>query len=530
MKLKKLVALVAICLLLPTVAANAAPTSAEDARTAVMHWLEMDAKPLGAELGAAVGEVRTYDDGSGNPLYHVVYLVPAGFVIVAGDDLVEPIIGFLPKGTYDNSYENPLAALVGRDVPQRVFNARQEELDASLKGREFAPPANMTRSQQKWQLLTSLQPQDSASTGRASISDVRVPPLVQSKWNQGTEFGAACYNYYTPPYEAGNPSNYVCGCVATAASQLMRFHAYPTAGVGTGQFAYAVDKVLKQGNLRGGDDAGGAYSWDDMPLVPDASLTFAQRQAIGRLIWDVGISAGMSYESSGSGAELSDMAASLKNVFHYGSAAYGGSDEDNAPTIPKPALITMMNPNLDASFPVLLGIAQSDGSGGHAIVGDGYGYDLSTLYHHLNMGWGGAEDLWYNLPDVNTGMQGMNFQLVQDIVYNVFPSGSGEIISGRVTDAAGNLIGGASVTANISGGSSYTATTNSRGIYAIPGVPSSSTYTINATKQGYKFSSLSVSTLTSGSDAYVAGNVGGVDFVGSAQGRVVDSVLLLLGD
>ena len=39
--------------------------------------------------------------------------------------------------------------------------------------------------------------------------------------------------------------------------------------------------------------------------------------------------------------------------------------------------------------------------GGHAVVADGYGYQHTTLYHHLNMGWNGFDDAWYNLPDVN---------------------------------------------------------------------------------------------------------------------------------
>jgi hypothetical protein len=30
------------------------------------------------------------------------------------------------------------------------------------------------------------------------------------------------------------------------------------------------------------------------------------------------------------------------------------------------------------------------------------GYNNSTLYHHINMGWLGLFDAWYNLPDMNT--------------------------------------------------------------------------------------------------------------------------------
>ena len=60
----------------------------------------------------------------------------------------------------------------------------------------------------------------------------------------------------------------------------------------------------------------------------------------------------------------------------------------------------MINPNLDSNNPVILGIDDSQGDG-HAVVADGYGYKSSTLYHHLNMGWDGEDDVWYNLPNID---------------------------------------------------------------------------------------------------------------------------------
>ena len=56
--------------------------------------------------------------------------------------------------------------------------------------------------------------------------------------------------------------------------------------------------------------------------------------------------------------------------------------------MPTANLHNMINPNLDASYPAILGITDAVG-GGHEIIVDGYGYNVSTLYHHLNLGWGG---------------------------------------------------------------------------------------------------------------------------------------------
>lgn len=68
-----------------------------------------------------------------------------------------------------------------------------------------------------------------ATTHVSSLSDVRAGPLVKSQWSQSTAHGKRCYNYYTP--QLSDKSYAVCGCVATAMSQLMRYHKYPAASV-----------------------------------------------------------------------------------------------------------------------------------------------------------------------------------------------------------------------------------------------------------------------------------------------------------
>jgi len=499
--------LLAILLFLPT-AVVAAPTSADEALVAVTNWLARDMKPLGAELGEKTNTVQTFSDDFGSPLYHIVYLIPSGFVIVAGDDLVEPIIGFLPEGTYDRSRHNPLGALVDQDVPGRVSAARRAEQTA-LKGRLFETAGGMAEARLKWDRLRN-PPLRAPRAGLPTLSDPRVDALVQSKWDQGSVGGGYCYNYYTP-------NHYLSGCTATAAAQLMRFHRHPDTGVGTGAHSYFVNGSDRTGSLLGGDEAGGPYDWDAMPLIPNSSITDAQRRAIGAISRDAGLTSHMNYSSGGSGAWLSDMALALKNTFHYGNAVFGGG-EDEVINIPGTALKNMINPNLDASHPVLLGIYNdSSGSSGHAILADGYGYDSSTLYHHLNMGWSGTSDAWYNLPDIPAYY---HYTVLTVCVYNVFPSGGGEIISGRVTDMGGNPLNGVSITATANGGETYTATTNSRGIYALAKIPSASSYTIEAVKTGCNFPPQTVSTLISTDNSDTVGNVWGVNF--SDVGRPPD--------
>ena len=72
-----------------------------------------------------------------------------------------------------------------------------------------------------------------------TIDDVRVAPLVETSWGQGEHQVQGAYNYYTPHH-------YVCGCVATAGSQIMRYWRFPTGAVAAGTFACAVDSVARK--------------------------------------------------------------------------------------------------------------------------------------------------------------------------------------------------------------------------------------------------------------------------------------------
>lgn len=461
------------------------------------------------DMGKTAMSVSRYDGADGQAAYYIVYTNPKGFVIVPADDEVEPIIGFSPDGTYDPSPKNPLGALVSQDVPGRVAFVRQE-----ATGKKQEALAAGASAKGRWDMLLQAATQKSAvETGTASISDVRVAPLVQSTWDQSTAGGVNTYNIYTP-------NNYVCGCVATAMAQLMRFHQHPTTGVGTTSFSISICGSATTRALRGGNGVGGAYSWSDMVLSPGASTTTAQRQAIGALTADAGVAVNMDYCSGASGTDTLYAANAFKNTFGYSNAIRGrDSSWGNIPAANRNA---MVNPNLDAGYPVLFGIT---GAGGHAIVGDGYGYDSSTMYHHLNMGWSGSNNLWYNLPTIDTTYY--NFNSVYKCVYNVYKTGGGEIISGRVTDASGAPIAGATVIATRSGGGTYTDTTDAKGIYALSKVPSASTYTINVTKSGYTFTSKQATTGTSTNDTITTGNVWAVDFTGTGGGSGGGGVNLL---
>jgi hypothetical protein len=205
------------------------------------------------------------------------------------------------------------------------------------------------------------------------------------------------------------------------------------------------------------------------------------------------------------------------NTFHYSGGTKGFNNNADIGA----GLMGMMNPNLDARMPVLLGIFVSGTTTGHAVVADGYGYDSGTPYHHLNLGWSGNSTAWYALPIIDTTQR--TYNVVSSCVYNVYTNGSsGEIISGRVIDQNAVPIPNATVTATRTTGGFYTATTDAHGIYAFTMLPSGSQYNLVATKANYNTASGSYSTGTSADNSATSGNFWGANFTLSSLPTAVD--------
>ena len=466
-----LMAAVAVCM---PIALSAAPVTATQAKTAARNWLGGD-QALGCRLQGAVADVRTCTPTNGAS-FHVVKMEKGGFVVMSADTTRAPVVAFSSGDELEESDANPLWVLLRNDLAIRAkatSGGGSRLMSAAVSDESAANEA-------KWAKLLGGGAQLMSAQGIQSVSDVRVAPFVQSKWNQDTAGGDNCYNYYTP-------NNYVCGCVATAGAQIMRYFRYPTA---------SMPQFTNQNCAVGGvattlTTQGGVYDWDTMPLVPSSSMTLNQRQAIGKLTSDVGICCSMYYDTkanggSGTGGYL--LVHALTNHFGYANAlAYWKDGDQSGTDAMKNALLS----NFDAGFPVLASVR--NGQGGHAIVGDGYGYKDNTLYIHFNMGWGGNSDAWYAPPALGTSSY--NFNVLDGFVYNIFTNGipNGVICSGRVLAAGGTPVANAIVGYSRQGGSAggngivsgndvgYVVT-NEKGIYAFILEPGR--YTISASSGG----------------------------------------------
>ena len=447
---------------------DAVEVTTEQAGRAVDSWLQNDPS-LGCTLGDAVTEVRTCTTTNGTPFY-VVKLDGGGFVVTSADTALAPIVAFSPSNDLVESDDNPLWVLLKKD-----FEIRAQGLEGTNSSKRqmkaAANPENgsvQAENEAQWEKLLGgrARLRAGADDGVNSISDVRVAPFIQSKWNQEDVGSDHCFNYYTP-------NNYPCGCVATAGAQIMRYFMWPSVSATFTPFTNPYCKV--NGTTISRTTQGGSYDWAMMPLEPSSQMSAQERQAIGKLTSDIGICCGMSYESDSSSAGGYMLAEALTNHFGYGSAIAAQWDDGSGDQSQSLAFRRALLSNLNANLPVVLSISAAHS--GHALIGDGYGYSDNKLYIHLNLGWSGNGDAWYSPPQLNMG--GINFNMIDGIVFNILKTlpASTIICSGRVLDANGVPVENAVVSYYMpnaasgggisSGNDSGYVRTNAKGIYVL---------------------------------------------------------------
>ena len=476
---------VLLAFLAQAVSVWAVPVTVDQAKLAARAWASRGGT-LGSRVGTTVKAAHEFE-ASGDKVY-AISMNGGGAVFLTSDTTLRPVIAFT-SATNDFAAideKSPLWALLAGDAAARVKMSQSLAASGTSSAATAAAASRTSDAEATWAaLLEEGAKLDDASFARPlnehikSPGDLRAGPLVQSQWDQKGVNGQDCYNYYTPVLSDGTHA--VCGCVATAMSQIMRYHEFPTeARAQVTRDCYV--EISKASTLadatRSLTTQGGTYSWNDMPLVPEsADMTEAQRQAIGKLTSDAGISVYMSYDTDSSGAFSFNVARALKNVFGYANAAYM-RDSTLAEDAAKMRKVVFSN--LDAGYPVLFGIS---GDGGHAVVGDGYGFNDGKTYVHLNMGWAGQDDVWYNLPDIDTTYYA--FSAVDDVVFNIFPDSTGDAtLAGRALDDDGAAIAGASVTVYQTGTETIVAsgTTSENGVYGLL-VPAG-TYDVRVVREG----------------------------------------------
>ncbi|MCR4994962.1 MAG: C10 family peptidase [Bacteroidales bacterium] len=282
-----------------------------------------------------------------------------GYVIVAGDDKVDGVLGYTDSGEFD-----------------------YEQL-----------PCNM----QYWldkhaEYVAYLQKTPSAAPKKVTIHTT-IEPMVTTKWNQGDPYNQECPQYFTL-------GRSITGCVATAMAQVLYYQrdksvtetqaAMPAYTTWTSHETF--------GNLSvEGIPAGSPIDWDNMLDSYGNGATSIQKKAVAQLMHYCGVAVHMDYTNSSSGAQSNEVDDAFNNYFGYDGAAryvYSGSYNDDT-------WDDLLYKELTQGRPFYL--SGQNESGGHAFVADGY----KEGCYHINWGWGGQSDGYYALNKMTPGSQGL---------------------------------------------------------------------------------------------------------------------------
>lgn len=319
----------------------------------------------------AKAKSRTATTASPSDAYYVFNNDAGGFVIIAGDDAVTPVLGYTSTGSFD-----------AENLPDGLKDLlKSYERQIAALGDNYVANQTATRT---------------AFTGEKLLNT--------AKWNQGNPF-----NKYTP-------NNYVTGCVATAGAIVMKHHGYPAKGIGS--HSYTWNGQTLTANFEH------TYDWASMPVKYDGTND-ADFDGVARLMADLGVAVEMQYNKDGSGAYIGNLVTALQKYYGYSKLSHLMAIED----VGAEAWNSRLREEIDANRPVLYA-ASDPARGGHAFVIDGYKDESFSV----NWGWGGYCDGFYQIGALNPESVGKptgdKYNVGQSAVFGMQPSDGTEKVSG----------------------------------------------------------------------------------------------------
>ena len=305
-----------------------------------------------------------------------------GFVIIAGDDRVKPILAYSTSGKFE---------------PKNVSEGFQFTLDGFRKEIQYVREHNLAATPDiiaEWKSVS-----ETGGLNRGGQTRAVVGPLCQTLWNQNYPWNSEC-----PPCHdtLGNGGHVFAGCVATAMGQVMKYWDWPPQG--TGSYTYNPEGFEQQTANFGETE----YHFELMPLALDSTSTEAEFFHVAQLLHHIGISVDMQYSGEGSGAYSFVVPSAYSNYFRYTTEEFemnlGGSYPGFGYTNEEWAQM-LKDGGLDENIPLYYSGSDDSGAGGHAFVCDGYD---ENDYFHFNWGWSGRDNAWCPIGALNTTKYAFN--------------------------------------------------------------------------------------------------------------------------
>jgi hypothetical protein len=300
--------------------------------------------------------------GDSLSLYYVFSLKPKGFIIVAANKKLNPILGYSLKNNYwyenEDFIQKEWSKKFNKNIYKTLMTAKQ---DGAIN--------------RKWANLS-----DGISIKNGTLS---IQPLVKTQWGQNGYYNDLC------PYDSVLERRTVTGCTTTAVAQIIKYHSHPDIGYGKKTKNY---KERIGGNITV-DYGNTQYDWSSMPDKVE-SFNFD----VAQLMFHVGHALDVGFETNSSGGYENSF--SWKFFFGYEFDTKNVNNEFDK-------FNNIFIRNLQDSLPVLIGGSISEVTE-HVFVCDGI--DENGLYH-INFGYYGNRDGFYSLEEQNINV----------ITYNIKP-------------------------------------------------------------------------------------------------------------
>lgn len=231
-----------------------------------------------------------------------------------------------------------------------------------------------------------------------------VKPLIKTQWGQHYPFNLLC-----PETDNNNGENTykLAGCGPVAMAQVVNYHRYPSMS----------------------PDGKYEYDWSQMFHSLTSNVQKEGIVAVAKLISDCGVSSFTEYGDERSSTSLSYIMGAMKRLFGYSNymSIYNRSDFE---TPKRDSLYRqLIFSELKAGRPVLYRGTNEKGEG-HLFIIDG----CKKGKVHVNMGWGGNDNGYYELSDLRG--YGQQHWMLLDVADNSYQAETKEV----TINEAGTLV------------------------------------------------------------------------------------------
>ena len=325
---------------------------------------------------SALGATRSSNEA---PTFYVV--APSsgqGFVVIAGDDAVTPILA------YSTTYSAPSAAVLPTNFVEWL-----KYVDSSVRNVRAKGVVADDATAQRW------------SEGYQPVNAIM---LNTARWSQVAPYNNQC------PLDDGAHS--LTGCTQTAVAIIMHHNRWPERAKGVTE-PYT---TLGKGIDVPARDLNHAYEWDNMlETYVEGEYNDAEAEAVAVLMADLGYAFKAEYTAVDTGA-LPDMMA-LYEKFGYSPS----SRITRRKTYTDEYWNSLVRSEIEAGYPIFY-TGYTEDNAGHAFVLDGID---DNNYFHVNWGWGGVYDGFFLLDGLT--LDNYEFDYNQWAIFGMRPMRDGEV-------------------------------------------------------------------------------------------------------